>query len=302
MPKPPSMFDKDALKRLVYWITEREKVRIAKEGGKPTPWTKDPIIANYRFCNVRRNDDKVTRWIHDNWLRPFAGDQHLWFAMVVARLVNWPDTLKWLDDALFANGDLGKRRVLRWGAKEFVTAMHSRRAQGHKVFSGAYIVSTNGRTMDKAEYLARHVLTPLWAERGGTFAHIKTDTLASFHERLMRFDGMGSFMAAQVVADIKYDKKGPLYNAEDWLRWAAPGPGSKRGLNRVMGADHDRNFTDKEWKFHFDDLYERVIHALPAGMLDSAQDLQNCLCEFDKFERVRMGQGKPRSGYVAVQQ
>lgn len=28
-----------------------------------------------------------------------------------------------------------------------------------------------------------------------------------------------------------------------------------------------------------------------------AQDLQNCLCEFDKYERVRMGQGRPRSRY-----
>jgi hypothetical protein len=25
-----------------------------------------------------------------------------------------------------------------------------------------------------------------------------------------------------------------------------------------------------------------------------AQDLQNCLCEFDKFERARLGEGKPK--------
>jgi len=27
------------------------------------------------------------------------------------------------------------------------------------------------------------------------------------------------------------------------------------------------------------------------------QDLQNCLCEFDKYERVRLGEGRPRNGY-----
>jgi hypothetical protein len=27
------------------------------------------------------------------------------------------------------------------------------------------------------------------------------------------------------------------------------------------------------------------------------QDVQNCLCEFDKYERVKYGQGKPRSSY-----
>jgi hypothetical protein len=31
-----------------------------------------------------------------------------------------------------------------------------------------------------------------------------------------------------------------------------------------------------------------------------AQDVQNCLCEFDKYERVRLGEGKPRSTYPGV--
>ena len=28
-----------------------------------------------------------------------------------------------------------------------------------------------------------------------------------------------------------------------------------------------------------------------------AQDVQNCLCEFDKYERVRLGEGRPKSKY-----
>jgi hypothetical protein len=28
------------------------------------------------------------------------------------------------------------------------------------------------------------------------------------------------------------------------------------------------------------------------------QDLQNCLCEMDKFERVRLGEGKPKRRFV----
>jgi hypothetical protein len=27
------------------------------------------------------------------------------------------------------------------------------------------------------------------------------------------------------------------------------------------------------------------------------QDIQNCLCEFDKYQRVKLNQGKPRSSY-----
>jgi hypothetical protein len=29
-----------------------------------------------------------------------------------------------------------------------------------------------------------------------------------------------------------------------------------------------------------------------------AQDLQNCLCELDKYERVRLGEGKPKRRFV----
>ena len=31
-----------------------------------------------------------------------------------------------------------------------------------------------------------------------------------------------------------------------------------------------------------------------------AQALQNCLCEFDKYERVRLGEGRPRNNYPGI--
>lgn len=285
-------FNKDSLTRLKYWITERERCRANKEAGAPLPWTKDPIISKFRFCNVRRNDDRVTRWIHQNWLAANSGDPYLWFAMVVARLVNWPDTLSGLGKSVF-NGSKG----VRWRPDVFVSHMHWRKAEGEKVFSGAYIVSTNGHKMDKAEYLATRVLDPLWAERGAFKAF---STLAEFHHALQAFDGLGSFMAAQVIADIKYDKAGPLAEAEDWYTWAAPGPGSLRGMLRMLFGECDPDtmrLSELQWGRHFDDLFPLMAAKLPAGTLDSAQDLQNCLCEWDKYERVRLGQGTPRALY-----
>ena len=48
---------------LFYWVAERERIRVRKESGQPFPWTDDPILATYRFCNVRREDDRVTIWV-----------------------------------------------------------------------------------------------------------------------------------------------------------------------------------------------------------------------------------------------
>ena len=73
--------------QLLYFIGERESIRIRRANGEP-PWTDDQIFRENRFCNVRREDDRVTRWIAENRRTPHADDPDLWFAMAIARFVN----------------------------------------------------------------------------------------------------------------------------------------------------------------------------------------------------------------------
>lgn len=283
-------------KELFAFIKERHNIYTKRQAGQPKPWTKDPILRSYRFCNVYRELDTVTKWIAQNWRDPakYSKHQDLWFAMVVARLVNWPETL----------AEIGFPIAEVYGGPEFdgfnfLHVMHGRKQAGQKVFSGAYIVSTNGHKMDKAEYLCEYVLDPLWREREEIRPR-KGDTLASFHARLSSFNGMGSFMAAQVVADVKYAKGSPLSKAEDWWTWAASGPGSRRGLNRVLGTHPDSPWKEADWLERITTLMGYLEPLVTRdGFLDRLhmQDLQNCLCEWDKFERTRLGEGRPRSTY-----
>jgi hypothetical protein len=46
-------------------------------------------------------------------------------------------------------------------------------------------------------------------------------------------------------------------------------------------------------------LREAVSHKYGKPM--HAQDLQNCLCEFDKYERARLGEGTPKQIYKEVE-
>src|SRR4051794_33189078 len=78
----------------IYWITERENIRRSREARADGPWTNDAVLREYRFCNVRREDDAVTRVIATRWRTPHSADPNLWFAMVVARYINWPATLE----------------------------------------------------------------------------------------------------------------------------------------------------------------------------------------------------------------
>lgn len=125
------------------------------------------------------------------------------------------------------------------------------------------------------------------------------DTLAAWHGRLSEFHGMGGgFMSAQVVADMKYIH--PLLLADDWGTFAASGPGSRRGLNLVLGRSVDAAWRESDWRATLRRVYEAIQPELPRiGVSEfHAQDLQNCLCEFSKYERTRLGHGRPKRRFV----
>lgn len=266
--------------RFLYWIKERESIRLKKEAGEPKPWTDDEILQSYRFCNVHREHDHVTKWISENWRNPNQGHKNLWFAMAVARMFNWPDTLAEI------------RYPHCWDLRRVKQKLERREQRGDKIWTGAYLVSTNGVRMGKVDYVLRRVLTPLWQGRE-SLRPTETDSLASFAKRLMAYNGFKGFMTGQVVADTKYAE--PLWYAEDWGTWAISGPGSRRGLNRLIEQPINQSWKESKWFETLCDLRRRLKIR---GMHN--QDLQNCLCEFDKYERCLWGEGRPRNKYQGV--
>lgn len=276
---------------LLNFIIERHNIYLTRSRGEPKPWTNNPILQRYRFCNVYRELDTVTQWIAKNWRDRHQKDPDLWFAMAVARLVNWPDTLN----------ELGY--PIPWRPQHFINVMAKRAARGEQLYSGAYMISTHGVKMNKAEYLANCALTPMWKDRKRIRPTPQME-FQRFHERLMECRDLGSFMSGQIIADLKYAR--PYKLAPDWMTFAASGPGSRRGLNRVVGRPVIYPWNESEWKKNLDDLHREIICKMES--LESvcdwpvlhAQDLQNCLCEFDKYERVRLGEGRPKSLYPGV--
>lgn len=282
---------------LVYWITEREKIRIAKELGAPKPWSGDWVFQQTYFCNVRREDDRVTRWIRSNWSPDKIGWDDYEYAMVLARFLNWPDTLEQLT-AQMAAGDASKFDVT-FGVLEEMSKLNL------KVWGNAYVVTTHGIPMGKAQYLCQRVLPAAYELLGAgrwRQAYGRGPTLlAHRHEDYMRLEGMGSFMSAQVLADLKNTPGHPLADAWDWHTWSAPGPGSLRGL----GWYFDQPVTRGSYETAMDEVASDIMRSPAAKYLGKTpmdtninmQDLQNCLCEFDKYMRVRTGSGRSKRGY-----
>ena len=275
----------ESVARLVDFIVERHSITMKKAAGEPKPWTTDPILRQYKFCSVYRELDTETVWIAKNYRK--IKHKHAWFAMVIARLVNNRHALAKIEPVPFK-------------PKHFVDVIHALLERKQKAFSGAYIVSTNGVAMDKAEYLAQYVLQPIWDARE-RLAPEPNMLCSEFYTRLRAFRGMGTFMAGQVVADVKFMMH-PV--PRDFWVFAVSGPGSRRGLNIICNRPMEAPWREHEWYDKLDELmisFAHISHArLQAMPKISMQDLQNCLCEYTKYYKVLTRIGRPRSNYPGV--
>jgi hypothetical protein len=193
---------------------------------------------------------------------------------------------------------------------EFLKTLGRHAKAGGKIFNGAYIVSTNGKTVDdmkeyitqgnihipKVVYLTHEVLVPMWKGRE-RLRPKDGDTLNSWHMMLGQMQGFGSFMAAQVIADLKYHE--PLRHADDWHTFAASGPGSRRGLNYVLGRERGDDWTEDNWRLELGRLREKLLPMFKAEQMPAphAQDIQNCLCEYNKWHACVFEGRKPKQLY-----
>lgn len=274
----------EPIERLVQFAIERHAIYLRRSAGLPKPWTNETILQQYRFTNIVRENDPVTIWIAKSWREPYQTDPNLWFAMVVARLLNLPDSLQALG------------YPVPWNRVHFLQTLRHRKEKKLKNFNPAYIVSTNGIAMAKELYIADHVLDPLWQGRE-RLQPKRGDNLNSYHMLLGQFHGLGSFMAGQVIADLKYAP--PLSDSVDWWSFACSGPGSRRGLNRALGRPEKSTWREDEWRMENERLRQRVNQEFEKIGIEPihGQDGNNLECEFDKYERVRLGQGRPKQKY-----
>lgn len=268
---------------LAYWINARENMRVLKEKypDAPPPFSGDPDMANVRYCNVHREDDKVTRWIAKHWRNPNANRPNLTLAMVAARMINWPDTLADIQYP-FTEYEIWTRTAK--------ASIRNRQIDGLKVWTAAYTISTCGRSMPKEDYVFDHVLAQVSTR---AWEYVEGTKLSDAHRALMSVDGLGSFLAAQVVADLKNTPGHPLEKASDFWSWSAPGPGSMRGLEAYFGRKVTPSTYQHDIRLCAGEV-EGMIH--PSVGHIHMQDFQNCLCEFSKYAKFKEG-GHVRNRY-----
>ena len=281
-----TQFIPEELDRYTYWQEEREKIRVSKEiSANLPPWTDDPILQEFKFCQVFREDDRTTRWFRTHIRDPLKDQDEVFMATVIFRWFNLIETGRTL---------LEHDLLENWDRKKAIAEIFKQ----PKWITGAYIIKTPNR-MNKVTGVAECV-SHMWRDRKHIVKEIKKEcSLEKAWDIILKYPYMGPFMAYEVVTDLRWTSL--LDKADDILTWANAGPGAMRGLNRLTGRDLGFCKRSHDWNKEMNDLYQAVdsrdLWFKHKGRPYEMREIEGGLCEFDKYSRIVKGEGRTRSIY-----
>jgi hypothetical protein len=276
------------------YALERHRLYLRRAAGQPRPWTEDPVLAKFRFTNNYRELDRTTIWFARAAREPLREQPEVLLATVLFRWFNRIETMDpvFNQPSLFNNLTPFLDLCDSGSLEPIKNVILTTRGKGPYV-TGVYIIKTPDG-MDKLT----GVLWCIEKFMNGNGSGNNTNwllsakymtrspmSLANAHKWLMSFPYLGSFMAAQIVADLKYTAL--LRDAHDWETFAASGPGSRAGLNLVYGRAPLHPWNETDWHSKLLDLRREILPVFQeqGWELPHAQDVQNMCCEFSKYSR-----------------
>jgi hypothetical protein len=284
---------------------KRHAIYLNRTAGHPEPWgNEDPILRTYRFTNVFRELDRTTLWYREHVRSNLetASEQTQVMGTILFRTLNRIQT----GEVIFNQERLGDDKTpVAWAylAGDMSIGELEAYMRAHcpaPWVTGAYIVKTPDG-MDKLAG-ALWIVEEARKRVPATLLERPPESgLQWLHRALQSYPYIGGFTGYEIVSDLRHlpilrkaqDITGPL-------GWAHAGPGAVRGLNRVMG-NQLRSGMSQSVALH---LMRQLLEASrdpkhwPSGWpVWEMREVEHTLCEFDKYERVRLGEGTPRGRF-----
>lgn len=274
----------------------RQAIYDLRASGSAPPWTQDPILRWNRFCNVFREDDKTTAWFRTHVREPLrAADAVVpatvlfrWFnritsgeAMFCQR--NLFDGLTAFEVFISSSGRVEpiERALLNYigSAGPFITAAHLVKVEPGLPMP--YAVLSYFKEFARQE----------WAQFGA-WCRGKPATLQEAVDWLKLNVGIGRFLAYEIATDLRHTTI--LEKAPDIMTWCSRGPGSERGFGRVFFDNPEVRTTKDDFIAGCNELLiaSQNPRLWPYAQWWEMRDVEHTLCEFDKYIRIRRGEGK----------
>ncbi len=283
-----------------YWrfAAERQAIYMRRLSNPVGPWTADPILAAYRFTNAYRASDRVSQFLirevqyhEDRSQEP----RELFFRTLLFKIFNRVDTWRALER------ELGP---LTWVGTELdavARVLDTLMAKGERIYSAAYIMPAPalGHARKHANHLAliKRMLNDRMPERIR-----QAPSLRSVFETLLRYPGLGPFLAFQYTIDLNYS----ALLDHDEGDFVIAGPGALDGIAKCFAhtgrrspeevihwvcEQQERGFADAGLSFQT--LFGRRLQPI---------DCQNLFCEISKYARVAHPDIKGVSGRTRIKQ
>lgn len=300
--------ERNTIRRFYAYLLERERIRLRKEAGLPWPWTKDAILRDFKFTNVRRSDDRTTQFLVDNFYRkPGHTTSSPAVCLMNCAIFRYHGTSEFAEAVGWSTKFPGALARIEQTAR-------GRLISGQRVFTGAYMI-TNMKIKGPKEGVVRMFMENLW-DRAESLVQLAEqerswEIVSSEMRKIKGFGGSG-FMVKEILLDAMFTNFWWTGRPDDADTWTPIGPGANRGLerifypeegrplgriNEVIAGEHLRQVHAEQRKYWPKLL--KFSNKFPAWRQSplSMHDVQFGMCEFDKYERTRLGQGRPRSRY-----
>lgn len=265
-----------------YFACERQKIFLKKIKGEPFPWTKDPILQEYKFCNSYRVNDRVSQYLLKNVIyngKKYSNEDML-FRIVLFKLFNKESTWELLLEN-FKDITLKKFKI-----NEFSKVLESAISNGVKIYNDAYISCANkafGYDRKHNNHLA--LLNKMFVIDRIQDKIVNYKTMEEGFNLIKSYPLIGNFMAYQLVTDINYS------DVVNWREdeFTIAGPGSLRGIKKCFINKGKMTNEDiiRYMYVHQDKEFKRLgldfkrIGNRPLQLIDC----QNIFCELDKYCR-----------------
>lgn len=283
-----------------YWrfAAKRHDIFLKRVLAEPAPWSDDPVLRRYKFCNTFRAADRVSQYL----IREVIYGEHgaglsaedVFLRIVLFRLFSKEATWGVLEDA---TGGVRRSTFNVDALGDLLAEVRSERP----IYTAAFILAAPSGYGHKAKHRNHLALVADMFREGGLGARLgRARSLEDVFQALTAYPMIGPFLGYQIAVDLNYSEHLDF----DENEFTVPGPGAVRGIAKVfkdvghstpqqlimrMVKTQDEEFS--RLGLDFAGLFERPLKAI---------DCQGLFCETDKYSRVAFPQ--LRSNRVKIKQ
>lgn len=268
-----------------YFANERQNIFIKKLNGDTPPWTNDPILKTYKFCNSYRVNDRVSQYLLKNVI--YNGktykDEDMLFRIILFKLFNkestWELLIKEFKDITLSTFDM----------KEYSKVLTNAINNNIKIYNDAYIsCATKAFGYDRKHDNHLALLNKMFIIDKVQDKILKCTNMEQAFKIIKSYPLIGNFMAYQLITDINYS------NIVDWKEdeFTVAGPGSLRGIKKCFIDKGNLSNEDiiKYMYNHQEEEFKRLNLDFKTIGNRKLQliDIQNIFCELDKYCREKV--------------